>query len=77
MTKPPTYDDLKARNEMLHRELTALQDARTEDEALVKNTVIIRAKVYALLMLHDKHPWASQKVYEAGMELIKAVRKET
>ena len=75
--KPLTYEDLKAQNLELRRELTACQDDRTEAEALVSATVVIRAKAHALADAYHQHPWCNAKVHAAGMDLIKAVREES
>lgn len=75
--KPLTYEDLTAHNLELRRELIACQDDRTEGEALVSATVIIRAKALALADAYQQHPWCNAGVHAAGMDLIKAVREES
>ena len=73
--KPPTYEDLEAINLALRRELIALQDANRADREMVNATIDFRVKALTFAEAFHGHPWTNQKVYDAGMDLIKAVRE--
>ena len=51
------------------RELLKQAEARLSEA----NTFMALARTFA--DEHDKHPWAGSTVYEAGQDLIKAIRE--
>ena len=70
-----TLEGLQARNIGLERQMVAYEKERKENEAVVHKAAAFMRLARTFADAYHAHPWASTTVYEAGQDLIKAVRQ--
>lgn len=73
--KKVTFEELQLRNRDLEGQVAAHQKQRMRDETKLRNAATFTSRARVFADAYHAHPWVSRTVYEAGQDLIKAVRE--